>query len=107
MVEEKPVGFVQPKRVCIIEAGESAEILGLVVSARARRTGVGRSLLAEVEKWARDIGVGRVAVRSNAIRKESHIFYPAMGLQESEDAGRLRETTALNCFFTFAFFARA
>ncbi len=57
------------------------EILGLIVSAAARREGVGRKLLAQVESWAKEVGAGAVVVRSNSKREESHVFYPAMGYQ--------------------------
>jgi GNAT superfamily N-acetyltransferase len=76
---DEPVGLVQANRTCIIEVGDRVEIVGLVVSTEARRSGIGRKLLAEVERWAANIGVKAVVVRSNTARTESHIFYPAMG----------------------------
>lgn len=79
---EKPVGFIQAHRVCIIEAGSRVEILGLVVSSIARRKGIARFLVEEVERWAKTIGVGVVSVRSNTRRGEAHLFYPAMGYKQ-------------------------
>lgn len=79
---DHPVGFIQAHRVCIIEAGFRVEILGLVVSARARRGGIGKRLIAEVERWAKSIGAEAVVVRSNMKRTESHIFYPALGYSQ-------------------------
>ena len=76
------VGFIQAHRVCIIEVGCRVEILGLVVSKVARRLGIGRRLIAEVENWAKSSGAEAVVVRSNTKRTESHIFYPAMGYRE-------------------------
>jgi 4-hydroxyphenylpyruvate dioxygenase-like putative hemolysin len=38
----RPVGFIQAHRVCIIELGFRVEILGLVVSSTARRRGIAR-----------------------------------------------------------------
>jgi GNAT superfamily N-acetyltransferase len=76
---DRPVGFIQAHRVCIIEAGDRVEILGLVVGASARRGGIGRKLIAEVEHWAESMGAEAVIVRSNTVRRESHIFYPALG----------------------------
>ncbi len=76
---DKPIAFIQANRSCIIEVGFRAEIVGLVVSARARRKGIGQRLIAEVERWAEEIGGKAVVVRSNTRRAESHIFYPAMG----------------------------
>jgi GNAT superfamily N-acetyltransferase len=74
----RPVGFIQAHRVCIIELGFRVEILGLVVSSTARRRGIARRLIAEVERWARSIGVETISVRSNVKRVEAHFFYPAM-----------------------------
>jgi GNAT superfamily N-acetyltransferase len=76
---DKAVGFIQAHRVCIIEVGFRVEILGLVVSSSARRSGIGRRLIAEVERWATNIGAEAVSVRSNTKRTEAHIFYPALG----------------------------
>jgi len=79
---DKPIGFIQAHRVCIIEVGVRVEILGLVVSSGARRKGMARKLVREVERWARKIGSEVVSVRSNTQRAEAHIFYPAMGYKQ-------------------------
>jgi len=76
---DKPVGFIQAHRVCIIEVGFQVEILGLVVSAIARRKGIARAMIEEVELWANENGAEIVSVRSNTKRAEAHIFYPALG----------------------------
>lgn len=62
-----------------VEADARAEITGLVVEAGARRAGVGRALIEEVERWATRLGHRRVVVRSNAARVESHPFYLKRG----------------------------
>ena len=79
---DKPVGFIQAHRVCIIEVGFRVEILGLVVSSTARRKGIARLLIEEVEGWAKKIGAEVVSVRSNTKRAEAHLFYPAMGYKQ-------------------------
>lgn len=62
-----------------LESGESAEILGLVVEAAARRAGVGRRLAGVAEQWSRSAGLARILVRSNTVRTEAHVFYPNLG----------------------------
>jgi GNAT superfamily N-acetyltransferase len=79
---DRPVGFIQAHRVCIIELGFRVEILGLVVSSTARRKGIARTLIGEVELWAKKIGAEAVSVRSNTKRAEAHFFYPAMGYKQ-------------------------
>jgi len=76
---DKPVGFIQAHRVCIIELGFRVEILGLVVSSSARRSGIARKLIAEMERWAKSIGAEAISVRSSTERIEAHLFYPALG----------------------------
>src|SRR5882724_2249375 len=76
---DKAIGFIQAHRVCIIEVGFRVEILGLVVSSSARRSGIGRRLIDEAERWAKHIGAEAVSVRSNTKRTEAHVFYPALG----------------------------
>jgi GNAT superfamily N-acetyltransferase len=72
-------GWMHVARRITLESGEFAEILGLVVDTEARRGGVGRLLAAEAERWARLQRLGRLSVRSNIARAESHQFYPALG----------------------------
>ncbi len=79
---DKAMGFIQAHRVCIIEVGIRVEILGLVVSSKARRMGIARRLISEVELWARRNGSDLISVRSNTQRAEAHIFYPAMGYKK-------------------------
>lgn len=64
------VGFIQAHRIGIIEVGTRVEIVGLVVSAKARRAGIGRKLIAEVETWAKKVDAEAVVVRSNTKRRK-------------------------------------
>jgi GNAT superfamily N-acetyltransferase len=79
---DKPVGFIQAHRVCIIEVGFRVEILELVASSSARRSGIGRRLIAEAERWAESIGAEAISVRSSTKRIEAHLFYPALGYKK-------------------------
>jgi GNAT superfamily N-acetyltransferase len=78
------VGWLQAHAADILESGFRVEITGMIVSPEVRRCGVGRLLVADAEKWAREKGAGVVVVRSNAQRVESHFFYPALGFRESK-----------------------
>jgi ribosomal protein S18 acetylase RimI-like enzyme len=61
----------------------SGRILALVVSAKARRRGMGRKLVAAAEKEFVRNGVRRVAVNTRLTRKEAHRFYEALGYQRN------------------------
>ena len=82
--EEKIVGWMQVHASDVLESGFRAEIVGLVVSERSRRRGVGRSLVSRAEQWAVEIGAEAIVVRSNTKRVESHSFYPALGFTSSK-----------------------
>lgn len=72
-------GWVASERRRILEAGERIEIIGLVVDARCRGMGIGRMLVEDSEKWARQLGFDAVCVRSNVLRDSSHPFYERIG----------------------------
>ena len=69
------VGWIHGAEQLLLESGHHCEILGLVVAANQRRYGIGRRLLAELERWAGERGLEQVSVRSNVVRAESHPFY--------------------------------
>ena len=73
------VGWLQAHAANVVESGFRVEIVGLIVSGVARRRGVGRTLVAKAEAWAKSISAKAIVVRSNATRVESHAFYPALG----------------------------
>jgi GNAT superfamily N-acetyltransferase len=72
-------GWLQAHSAHIIESGFRVEIVGLIVSSKFRRRGVGRALVLAAEEWAETVSAKAVVVRSNANRLESHVFYRALG----------------------------
>lgn len=77
-------GWIVAQKSLYLESGYKAEITGLVVGEKYRRNGIAESLVKGVEEWASEQGLKRVDVRSNAARKESHIFYPSVGFEHSK-----------------------
>jgi GNAT superfamily N-acetyltransferase len=73
------LGLVNAERRLNIESGTSYELTGLVVSANARRAGVGSALVAAAEAWALSHGASSLRVRSNVVRPEAHSFYAGRG----------------------------
>jgi GNAT superfamily N-acetyltransferase len=73
------LGAVHATRRETIESDDHVEITGLIVHERARGTGVGTLLVAAAERWARDLGLRAVRLRSNVVREEAHAFYRHLG----------------------------
>ena len=63
----------------VAHGSELARITALVVAPDCERQGVGRRLLREVEQRARQAGIARIEVTSNARRSAAHAFYRACG----------------------------
>jgi N-acetylglutamate synthase-like GNAT family acetyltransferase len=83
-VDGTVVGWVQAEHRFSMETGDKAELVGLIVGAATRRSGVGRLLVQAAENWATDRGLLSVVVRSNVIRPESHSFYRRIGYRQSK-----------------------
>jgi GNAT superfamily N-acetyltransferase len=60
-------------------ADARAEIAGLVVEEQHRGRGIGRALMENAERWAREQGCGSVRLRSNVLRPDAHTFYERLG----------------------------
>ncbi len=54
---------------------EFEKALSLVVCESARGKGVGKELLFQAKKWAREESISKIRVRANSLRKGSHEFY--------------------------------
>src|SRR6267378_766958 len=67
-VDGTVVGWVQAEQRFSIETGDKAELVGLIVNAATRRSGVGRLLVQAAEEWATGRGLRSIVVRSNVIR---------------------------------------
>ncbi len=87
-------GWIQVHASTPLESGFRVEILGLVVSTKVRRSGVGRKLVEAAEWWARSISAPTMVVRSNLARQESHAFYPALGYVQTKTQHVYRKALA-------------
>lgn len=73
------LGWIAVERRLTLESGERIEIVGLVVDAAARGSGIGHALVNDAEHWARQQGFDAISVRSNVTRLQSHPFYQRLG----------------------------
>jgi predicted N-acetyltransferase YhbS len=77
--ESRVIAWVAAEKRLLLESGERAEIVGLIVTTSARRGGTGLALVKAAEKWAMEQGMPSISVRSNVARVESHPFYERLG----------------------------
>jgi GNAT superfamily N-acetyltransferase len=78
------VGWLHGSEQELLESGRRCEIVGLVVDPEHRGQGIGRRLIAAVERWAMDRGLEQITVRSNILRAESHPFYERLGYERTK-----------------------
>ena len=79
-----PVGFCSLHyRRRLNHASEEAWIPDLIVADRVRGTGIGRALLAEAERRARERGCHLLTLESGHQRKRAHAVYLAAGMADS------------------------
>jgi len=77
--DERLLGWMHVEHRTSLDAGDRAELMGLVVDGSVRRRGTGRALVDAAERWAQSQGLTAVTVRSNVTRELSHPFYEALG----------------------------
>ncbi len=89
-------GFAAVHRVPYFERpGAFTRVVALSVDAGHRRAGVGRRLMAAVERWAEAHGCVAVEVTSLRSRDAAHRFYVALGYEDRcAESGRFRRALA-------------
>jgi GNAT superfamily N-acetyltransferase len=78
------LGWITGEARVTLETGGRVEITGLVVDPTARRAGIGRLLVAGIERWAVSRQCTEVVVKSNISRSKSHPFYENLGYRRGK-----------------------
>lgn len=83
-VDGAVVGWIDVGITHHLQAEPYGEIGGLVVSTAHRSAGIGRRLVIEAERFARECGVAQMLVRSRIEREAAHQFYLRDGYQRTK-----------------------
>jgi GNAT superfamily N-acetyltransferase len=62
---------------------DTAVVAAIVVRESHRRHGVGRTLIAAAETWARESGRARLLLRTDVVRTPAHAFFVALGYEQA------------------------
>lgn len=85
VADERVVGWIHGFHSLTLESGPFVAIAGLVVDENCRRSGIGKALVQQVAAWPAALRCGRVRVRCNAVRADTHRFYRALGFREVKE----------------------
>jgi ribosomal protein S18 acetylase RimI-like enzyme len=86
------IGWVHVQATYLLECDARAAIWGLVVSDKARGSGVGRRLVEAAEEWALMRGFSVMVVNSNSLRTEARGFYEHLGYTVAKTQNAFRKS---------------
>jgi GNAT superfamily N-acetyltransferase len=83
-VDGRVAGFVGFSALAIYESDmPTCWIMALCVGSHFRRHGIGRALIAAVERWCAEAGIPDMRAHSGEGRAGAHCFYEACGFQRA------------------------
>ena len=84
-IDGEIAGFVHVEKYNPLYYQSMANILGLAVSSKFRRQGLGEKLMYSVEEWAKNKGIQVMRLNSGGARKEAHMFYCNIGFSDEKE----------------------
>ena len=84
-------GYIHACDYDLLYAPHMKNIMGIAVSARYKRRGIGRALLGAVEDWARETGAAGVRLVSGKTRTGAHAFYHCCGYTGEKEQLNLKK----------------
>ena len=79
IIDDSVVGFVHIEKYNTLYFETMANILGLAVSSKYRRRGIGKALVEQAEKWAEENDIELMRLNSGSKRIGAHKFYQTLG----------------------------
>ncbi len=79
VVDDAIAGFIHVERYNTLYFETMANILGLAVSSRFRKKGIGKALVEKAEEWANENDIALMRLNSGASRSGAHEFYKHLG----------------------------
>lgn len=78
-VQNTVVGYVHANDYDVIYAPHMKNIMGIAVSGEYKKYGIGKAMLEEIEKWAKETGAFGIRLVSGSTRTGAHEFYRRCG----------------------------
>lgn len=79
IIDNHVAGYIHANDYDVIYAPHMKNIMGIAVSAKYKRQGIGTALLKAVENWGKSTGASGIRLVSGATRTEAHEFYRCCG----------------------------
>lgn len=78
-VQNTVVGYVHANDYDVIYAPHMKNIMGIAVSSEYKKYGIGKAMLEEIERWAKETGAFGIRLVSGSTRIGAHEFYKRCG----------------------------
>ena len=79
--DQKLFGYIHLVHSLRLSSEPFIEIAAIVVEETSRNMGIGKALVNETEKWAKNKGFDYIRIRSNIIRDDAHQFFYHKGFK--------------------------
>lgn len=85
------VGYIHAVDYDVIYAPHMKNVMGIAVSSEYKKHGIGKALLEEIEKWAKETGAYAVRLASGSARTGAHEFYKRCGYENIKQQNNFRK----------------
>ena len=82
--KKKVIGFIHVHIYDILYYESMVNILDLAVDSKFTKNGIGKSLMAKVEEWAKSKNIKLIRLNSGGTRTQAHNFYRNIGFSEEK-----------------------